>query len=174
MELRKLIGYFCFFAFILFIGKSDVYGFKGNAVDVFKGGTTLLNSFLDDKIKDKNRKTYVSYEEKDEPIVSIPDEVSCEIFDDNLREIINGVMDIIRIAIPLLLILLIGVDFGKAIFASDDKAISKAKKNAITRIIIAIVIYFVPTLINLVFNIANDVWADAHYEICVLGENDNN
>ena len=33
---------------------------------------------------------------------------------------------------------------------------------------IAIVIFFVPTLINLLFNIVNDVWVDAHYEICGL------
>ena len=44
----------------------------------------------------------------------------------------------------------------------------KAQSKVIKRIIIAIVIFFVPTLINLLFNIVNDVWVDAHYKICGL------
>lgn len=100
------------------------------------------------------------------------EEVDCDMFSPELREIINQVMNIVRIAIPLLLIGLITLDFAKATFAADDKAIAKSKKNAITRIIIAVVIFFVPTILNLIFDIANDIWANAHYEICVLEEND--
>ena len=40
-------------------------------------------------------------------------------------------------------------------------------KKITTRIIIAIVIFFVPTLINFVFDIINDVWSK-NFEICGL------
>lgn len=96
--------------------------------------------------------------------------IGCEIFSEELRNIINEIMSYIRIGVPLLLIILIAVDFGKASFANDEKVLVKSKKNAITRIIIAVIIFFVPTILNLIFNIANDVWADAHYEICVINE----
>lgn len=98
------------------------------------------------------------------------DDIGCEIFSDSLRKIINEVMSYIRIGVPLLLIILLGIDFAKATFSGDEKAISKSKNNAIKRIIIAIVIFFVPTLLNLLFDIANNVWKNANYEICVLND----
>lgn len=98
------------------------------------------------------------------------DDIGCEIFSDSLRKIINEVMSYIRIGVPLLLIILLGIDFAKATFSGDEKAISKSKNNAIKRIIIAIVIFFVPTLLNILFDVANNVWKNANYEICVLND----
>lgn len=94
----------------------------------------------------------------------------CEIISSSLRKTINDIMKIIRIAIPLLLIGLITYDFATAVFTGDEKSVNKAKGNAIKRIIIAVVIFFVPTLINLVFDLANEVWSNANYEICGLDE----
>ena len=104
----------------------------------------------------------------EEPSVD-PTPTTCEgLISDNLREIINKIMTYIRIAVPILLVGLIIVDFATAIFAESDDKMKKAQSKVIKRIIIAIVIFFVPTLINLLFNIVNDVWVDAHYEICGL------
>ena len=104
----------------------------------------------------------------EEPSID-PTPTTCEgLISDNLREIINKIMTYIRIAVPILLVGLIIVDFATAIFAESDDKMKKAQSKVIKRIIIAIVIFFVPTLINLLFNIVNDVWVDAHYEICGL------
>lgn len=104
----------------------------------------------------------------EEPSVE-PIPTTCEgLISDNLRELINKIMTYIRIAVPILLVGLIIVDFATAIFAESDDKMKKAQSKVIKRIIIAIVIFFVPTLINLLFNIVNDVWVDAHYEICGL------
>ena len=104
----------------------------------------------------------------EEPSVD-PIPTTCEgLISDNLRELINKIMTYIRIAVPILLVGLIIVDFATAIFAESDDKMKKAQSKVIKRIIIAIVIFFVPTLINLLFNIVNDVWVDAHYEICGL------
>ena len=104
----------------------------------------------------------------EEPNVD-PTPTTCEgLISDNLRELINKIMTYIRIAVPILLVGLIIVDFATAIFAESDDKMKKAQSKVIKRIIIAIVIFFVPTLINLLFNIVNDVWIDAHYEICGL------
>lgn len=105
----------------------------------------------------------------DEDVIQTTD--GCNLFSDKLIEIINSVMSYIRIGVPLILIVLIGVDFAKATFTGDEKEIKKSKDAAIKRIIIAIVIFFVPTLLNLLFNVANSVWADAHYEICGIDNN---
>lgn len=101
------------------------------------------------------------------------DEIGCEIFTPSLRKIINEIMSFIRIGVPLLLIVLLGVDFAKATFSGDEKAISKSKSNAVKRIVIAIIIFFVPAILNLLFDVANKVWENAHYEVCVLNEENN-
>lgn len=116
-------------------------------------------------------RTFDLYVPKDDNINIDEDTVGCEIFSDSLRQIINEVMSYIRIGIPLLLIVLLGVDFVKASFSGDEKEISKSKNNAIKRIVIAVIIFFVPTLLNLLFNVANSVWKNAHYDICVLNDN---
>ena len=60
---------------------------------------------------------------------------------------------IIRIVAPLLLIIFAAIDIGKAVFASDDNAIKSAISTAVKRAIAAIIIFFVPTIISLVFTI---------------------
>lgn len=94
----------------------------------------------------------------------------CELISSTIRKYINDVMSYIRIGVPILLIGLIIFDFVSAVFASSDDKIKKAQGRVFKRIIIAIIIFFVPTLINLVFNLVNDVWANANYEICGLDE----
>lgn len=66
-------------------------------------------------------------------------------------EVLHTVRIGIQIATPILLVLLTMVDFTKATALED--ALPKAKKNAITRSIIAVVIFLVPTFINLLFNL---------------------
>ena len=79
-------------------------------------------------------------------------------------------MGIIRIAVPIMLIALITYDLATAVFVGSDDKVRKARDKAIKRIIIAIAIFFVPTFINLVFDLVNDVWG-TNYEICGINEN---
>lgn len=101
---------------------------------------------------------------------STPSKEGCELIGDTIRKYINDAMSYIRIGVPILLIGLIIFDFSSAIFADSDDKMKKAQGRVFKRIIIAIIIFFVPTLINLLFNIVNDVWANANYEICGLDE----
>lgn len=97
-----------------------------------------------------------------------PEKKGCELIPSKIIEYIDEVMSYIRIAVPILLGGLIVFDFASAMFAGNEDKMKKAQGKAIKRIIIAIVIFFVPTLINLVFNIVNDVWSNANFEICGL------
>lgn len=95
-----------------------------------------------------------------------PDPETCkDLFDEELLNVINEIMNLIKIAVPILLIGLIIYDFASAVFASSDDKVNKAKQRAIKRIVIAVVIFFVPTLINFVLNLVNDVWGK-NYGIC--------
>ena len=104
----------------------------------------------------------------DNEVITKPEKKGCELIPSKIMEYINEAMSIIRIAVPALLVGLIIFDFASALFASSEEKMKKAQGKVIKRIIIAIIIFFVPALINLVLNIVNDVWSNANYEICGL------
>ena len=81
---------------------------------------------------------------------------------------INSYLKIIKIAIPLILIAFGIVDFAKAVFSSSDDAMKKAQKDFIKRLGIAILIFFVPTLLNLILSLANKVWTIISPNSCGL------
>lgn len=66
----------------------------------------------------------------------------------------NGVMPIFQIGIPILLIVFGSIDLGKAVMSSDDKEIKGATSKLIKRAIAAVVVFFIPFIVNLVMNIA--------------------
>ena len=65
----------------------------------------------------------------------------------------KGVFPIIQIGIPILLIIMGSIDLGKAVLSSDDKEIKGATGKLIKRVIYAVVIFFIPFIVNLVMNI---------------------
>ena len=61
------------------------------------------------------------------------------------------------------------VDLGKAVIASDDKAISKAVGQLVRRFIAAVVLFFVPTIVSAIFNALDvvEVGEGSDFNICV-------
>ncbi len=90
-----------------------------------------------------------------------------DLFGDELVKLINDIMNVIRIAVPILLIVLGIVDFTKAVFSGDDKAMSKAQSTFIKRIVAAVIVFLVPIFVNLVLNIANEVWDYISLDTCI-------
>jgi len=78
-------------------------------------------------------------------------------------KIVGYLITIIKILIPLLLILLGSIDFGKAVVASDDKAINKAATTLVTRAVAGIIIFFIPTIIHFVVGLVNS-WSGVKSE----------
>ncbi len=60
---------------------------------------------------------------------------------------------IIKIVIPLLLIIVGTIEFGKAMVSSDSDAISKAIKKMITRVIAGVAIFLIPTVVRFIFEL---------------------
>ena len=58
---------------------------------------------------------------------------------------------VFKIVIPVLLIVFGMIDLGKAVISSDDKAVSKAAKSLLNRVIAGICIFFVPTIVSILF-----------------------
>ncbi len=61
---------------------------------------------------------------------------------------VKKLVKITSIIIPILLVLLLTIDIAKAVMASDDNQIKTAQKLAIKRIIYALLIFFVPIIVD--------------------------
>ncbi len=78
---------------------------------------------------------------------------------------------IIKIVIPLILIIMGTIEFGKAMLSSDGDAISKAIKKMITRVIASVAIFLIPTIVRFVFELIPISTSFEECGICVLNPN---
>ena len=60
----------------------------------------------------------------------------------------HGVIPLIQAAIIIALVVLLIIDFGKAVMAGKEDEIKSAQKLAIKRIIYAIIVFLVPLIVN--------------------------
>ena len=81
----------------------------------------------------------------------------------NVMYLIGVVVAVIRIAIPIVLIVIGMTDLIKAITSQDDKQIKSATTLLIKKVIIGIVIFLVPTLVRLIMNIISQ----EDYKACI-------
>lgn len=66
------------------------------------------------------------------------------------------IIRILQIAVPFVLIIFGSLDFFKAVIAGDEKDIKAKKKPFVQRVVAAIIILLLPTLVNLVINVFDD------------------
>lgn len=69
--------------------------------------------------------------------------------------IIKTVLSIVQWAIPIILIVIGTFDIMKAVIASKEDEIKAAQKLLIKRVIYAVVIFLIPTIVYFVFNIVS-------------------
>ena len=65
-------------------------------------------------------------------------------------------MIILKILIPIILIVVGSLELGKAVLASDDKAISLAITALTKKVLAAIIIFFIPTIIKFAFSLVSN------------------
>lgn len=87
-------------------------------------------------------------EEPEEPI-----QVDCAIFSGKFGDIVSYILNILRIVGVVLMIVLGVLDFTKALSSSDADAMKKAGNMFIKRLIIVVLILFIPAIIDLLFGI---------------------
>lgn len=86
----------------------------------------------------------------------------------DLIDKIKSYTNIIKIVVPIILLGFGIVDFAKAVFSGSDDDMKKSQKNFIKRLGIAILIFFVPTIIDLLLAVANKVWGIISPDSCGL------
>lgn len=100
----------------------------------------------------------------DSSIVDIED---CDdLLGSELADILHGFVNAIKILIPIVLIVMGIVDFTQAIFGSKEDEMKKASSRFIKRVIIAVVIYFIPSFLNVLLSVANSIWGNIDPSLC--------
>ena len=85
---------------------------------------------------------------------------------DDLLDLIKSVITVVKIAIPLILIVTGTMDFAQAIFASNEDGIKKAQSKFTRRVIIAVVIFLIPSILKALLSIAHYVWPIVDATLC--------
>lgn len=81
---------------------------------------------------------------------------NCEdVLGGNVLRLVNKFFKYIYILVPILVLVLGFVDFGKAVLASKPDDMNKAKGRFIKRVIMGIAVFLVPTIINITFYVAD-------------------
>lgn len=107
------------------------------------------------------------YYEIPEPPQPKPPINNCEdLLGEELVDKINSVMNVIKIAVPIILIALGIMDFTKAVFSGEDE-MKKAQKTFLKRIAAALIIFLSPILINLLLTVTNKVWNTINPNTCI-------
>ncbi len=80
---------------------------------------------------------------------------------------LGRILSVVKIVIPLIIIIFGIIDFSRAVIASKDDEIKKSMKSLLLRAIAGVAIFFIPTLVNLVFQLIDD-WSNykTDYSVC--------
>ena len=80
----------------------------------------------------------------------------CGAIDNNLAELIHTVIIIIKFAIPILLIIFGMLDFAKGVIAKKEDEIKAGQNMFFKRLISAVLVFFVVSIVQLFITIADD------------------
>lgn len=104
---------------------------------------------------------------EEEPLEPIED--CLDLLGQNFRDGLNFIFGYVRIFIPILLIGLGVLDFAKAMFSLNEDEMKKAQTKFTRRVIAAVIVFLIPTLVNLLLEIANSIWSYIDPNSCNIG-----
>lgn len=81
-------------------------------------------------------------------------------------QFLGEIIYIIRIVIPVIIILLGTLDLGKAVMAGEDKKIKEAQKTFLKRIIYGVAIFFMFTIVEVIFGLLGVETTKGDSKIC--------
>lgn len=118
-------------------------------------------------IKSVNAKTIDNSITLSQPIIThisnntsfLLEETSCEdLITPELKKQIKRILTYVRIIVPILVIVLGMTDFARAMLAGKEEEMKKAQTTFFYRLIIAAAIFLVPSIIELLLDLANMGW----------------
>lgn len=150
-----------------FTGKNGEVTFYGNN----KGNQKLESNSNKVETVETNRKATVQASQQltiDMKFTKITISSCEDLFKDadDLLDLIKSGITIVKIAIPLILIVMGTMDFAQAIFSSNEDGIKKAQGKFTKRVIMAVVIFLIPSVLKVLLSIAHSIWPVVDATLC--------
>ena len=82
-------------------------------------------------------------------------------------QLVGVIIQVIQIGIPILLIIMGSIDLGKAVVKSDEKEIKAGQKIFMSRVITALIIFFIVTIVRMVLGILPDGVVGPEVDACI-------
>ena len=86
--------------------------------------------------------------------------------DNSLFELLHTIVLAVKIIVPIMLLALGSLDFAQAVFASNEDGVKKAQSKFIKRLVIAVVIFLIPSFLGVILRIANSIWGNIDPTFC--------
>lgn len=84
----------------------------------------------------------------------------------SLAYMIDSILLYVRIIVPILIIVLGMIDLGKAVIAGKEDEMRKAQSTFIKRVLLGVVVFFIPLLVDIIMQFADIVWEGTGYSSC--------
>lgn len=82
-------------------------------------------------------------------------------------QVVGYILYIIKILVPLIIIILGSIEFGKAAISKDEKSIMIAANSLINKFILGVLIFMIPTLLDAVLSLVSGTEdTKKNYETC--------
>lgn len=92
---------------------------------------------------------------------------SCEdLLSEDMIKLLSDIKTIMQVAIPLVLVALGIADFARAVFGTKEDDMKKSSQRFLKRLIIAIIIFFVPSFLEVLLTIASKIWPSIDPSLC--------
>ena len=85
---------------------------------------------------------------------------------DGIIKILKIIVNITKFLVPIILVVMGSIDFIQAIFAQSEDGMKKAQAKFIKRVIIAIIIFLIPSILKAILTIANGIWPAISSDFC--------
>lgn len=89
----------------------------------------------------------INIAKKDSTLLGDPED------EDSVAWLVYLILNIVKVAGPILVILLSSIDFIMVIIKSDNDAFAKAQKKLITRLILSILLFLVPIIVQIILEV---------------------
>jgi fumarate reductase subunit D len=83
-------------------------------------------------------------------------------------QVVGYFLMMFKIVLPIVLIVIGVITFGKAVVSDDEKEIKKGYISLFKKLIVCVVVFFLPQLVTTIFNVAVDDFKDIKpdYDVC--------
>lgn len=143
---KTIITILLVIASVMFISPISVFAKEVNTINIVENyNSNILNDtvFIGDG----------------EPILGDPKD------EDSVAWLVQLALNIVKIVGPILVVILSSIDYIMVIVKSDNDAFGKAQKKLITRLILAILLFLIPTIVEIllgIFGITGSVTGGIH------------